>query len=186
MQRGRCLARHHRHRRASRAADWQELRYQQNIFRRFYQRQNDIFQSFDINFIIGPGRQRHIYTIASAEAFDDFGLAVQALLAGDVDMVIMDETAGQGYVGVNADKLKLVGPSLSSDELGFIYPQGSDLVEPINLALASMKADGFLDELAQKYFYDRFTITYDDIVGRVPAVGWVAGLVVAALGWATR
>jgi polar amino acid transport system substrate-binding protein len=97
------------------------------------------------------------------QSFDDFGLAVQALLAGDVDVVIMDETAGQGYVGVNADKLELVGPSLSSDELGFIYPKGSDLVEPINAALASMKADGFLETLAQKYFSDNFTITYDDI-----------------------
>jgi len=75
----------------------------------------------------------------------------------------MDETAGQGYVGVNADKLELVGPSLSSDELGFIYPKGSDLVEPINAALDSMKADGFLETLAQKYFSDNFTITYDDI-----------------------
>ena len=75
----------------------------------------------------------------------------------------MDETAGEGYVGVNADKLKLVGDSLSSDELGFIYPKGSELVEPVNAALASMKADGFLDALAQKYFSDQFTITYDDI-----------------------
>jgi len=97
------------------------------------------------------------------QSFDDFGLAVQALLAGDVDVVIMDETAGQGYVGVNADKLELIGPSLSSDELGFIYPKGSDLVEPINQALTSMKADGFLEGLSNKYFSDRFTITYDDI-----------------------
>jgi polar amino acid transport system substrate-binding protein len=97
------------------------------------------------------------------QSFDTFDFAVQALIAGDVDTVVMDETAGQGYVGANADKLKLVGPSLSSDQLGFIYPKGSDLVEPVNLALASMKKDGFLEELAQKYFSDRFTITYDDI-----------------------
>ncbi|MGD8585450.1 MAG: transporter substrate-binding domain-containing protein, partial [Chloroflexota bacterium] len=62
------------------------------------------------------------------QAFEQFGFAVQALIAGDVDVVIMDETAGQGYVGVNADQLKLVGESLASDALGFIYPQGSDLV----------------------------------------------------------
>jgi phosphate/phosphite/phosphonate ABC transporter binding protein len=97
------------------------------------------------------------------QAFDQFDFAVQSLIAGDVDVVIMDETAGQGYVGVHTDKLTLVGPSLSSDQLGFIYPKGSDLVEPVNLALASMKADGFLEELAQKYFTDRFVITYDDI-----------------------
>jgi polar amino acid transport system substrate-binding protein len=96
-------------------------------------------------------------------SFDEFGLAVQALIAGDVDSVIIDETAGLGYQGVNADKVKLIGDSLSSDRLGFIYPKGSDLVEPVNLALASMQTDGFLDQLAAKYFSPEFTITYDDI-----------------------
>jgi polar amino acid transport system substrate-binding protein len=104
--------------------------------------------------LVGPDR---------IQTFDEFGLVVQALLSGDVDAVMIDETAGQGYVGVNADQLKIIGKSLSSDELGFIFPQGSELVEPVNLALASMKADGFLDELALKYFSDQFKITYDDI-----------------------
>lgn len=99
------------------------------------------------------------------EAFEQFPFAVQALIAGDVDAVIMDETAGQGYVGVNADQLKLVGESLSSDQLGFIFPKGSDLVRPVNAALAQMKADGTLDQLADKYFSDKFTLTYDDIEG---------------------
>ncbi len=77
----------------------------------------------------------------------------------------MDETAGQGYVGVNADAIKLTGDSLSSDQLGFIFPQGSDLVEAVNAALATMRADGSLDALAEKYFSDKFTITYDDLDG---------------------
>ncbi|MFN8456276.1 MAG: transporter substrate-binding domain-containing protein [Anaerolineae bacterium] len=97
------------------------------------------------------------------QAFDTFGAAVQALITGDVDVVFMDETAGQGYVGVNADKLELAGPSLSSDQLGFIYPKGSDLRESVNAALASMKADGFLDGLAKKYFSSEFKLTYEDI-----------------------
>jgi hypothetical protein len=97
------------------------------------------------------------------QPFDDFGLAVQALIAGDVDAVIIDETAGQGYVGVNAEDLQLVGDSLSSDELGFIFPKGSDLLEPVNAALAAMAADGFLDDLAATYFSDQFGLTYDDI-----------------------
>ena len=90
------------------------------------------------------------------QAFQDFGAAVQALIAGDVDAVIIDETAGQGYMGVNAEEVKLVGPSLSSDELGFIFPQGSDLVEPVNQALASMEADGTLQEINNKYFSPEF------------------------------
>ena len=81
------------------------------------------------------------------EAFETFPFAVQALIAGDLDAVIIDEVAGQGYLGENADKVKLVGPSISSDQLGFIYPKGSDLVEPVNLALAELKANGFMDEV---------------------------------------
>ncbi len=97
------------------------------------------------------------------QPFDEFGVAVQALIAGDVDAVMSEETAGQGYVGANADKVKMVGDSMKSDELGFIFPKGSDLVEPVNLALAAMREDGALDALAQKYFSDEFTLTYDDI-----------------------
>ncbi len=96
-------------------------------------------------------------------AFEQFPLAVQALISGDVDAVLMDETAGQGYVGVNADSIKLVGESLSSDQLGFIYPKGSNLVAPVNQALAAMRESGFMDQLAEKYFSDQFTLTYDDI-----------------------
>ncbi len=97
------------------------------------------------------------------QGFETFGFAVQALISGDVCAVFIDETAGQGYLGENADKVKLVGESLSSDELGFIFPKGSDLVEPFNAAINSMKADGSLDALAQTYFGSSFTITYDDI-----------------------
>jgi polar amino acid transport system substrate-binding protein len=97
------------------------------------------------------------------EAFEQFPFAVQALIAGDIDAVIIDEVAGQGYLGENADKLDLVGPSLSSDQLAFIFPKGSDLVGPVNQALAAMRADGTLNELALKYFGPDFVLTYDDI-----------------------
>jgi polar amino acid transport system substrate-binding protein len=97
------------------------------------------------------------------QAFEQFPFAVQALIAGDIDAVIIDEVAGQGYMGENADELKLVGPSLSSDQLGFIYPKGSDLAGPVNQAIAAMKADGTLAEINLKYFGPDFTITYDDL-----------------------
>ena len=95
--------------------------------------------------------------------FETFGFAVQALLAGDCDSVIMDETAGQGYQGENADALELLEGVLSADELGVPFPNGSDLVAPFNAAISSMKADGSLFELGSKYFTDAFTVTYDDI-----------------------
>lgn len=97
------------------------------------------------------------------QAFEQFPFAVQALIAGDIDAVIIDEIAGQGYLGENADSLKLVGPSMSSDQLGFIYPLGSDLVEPVNAALGELAQNGFLEETNLEYFGPNFTITYDDL-----------------------
>jgi polar amino acid transport system substrate-binding protein len=124
----------------------------------------------DSSLIIGsqPGTTNYETAIGlvgldRVSAYEQFPVAVQALLAGDVDTVLMDETAGQGYVGINAENLKLVGPSLSSDQLGFIFPKGSDLVGPVNAALAEMRRNGTLDALAVKYFTDAFTLTYDDI-----------------------
>jgi len=97
------------------------------------------------------------------QAFDTFPFAVQSLIAGDVDAVIIDETAGQGYVGVNSDQLRLVGESMSSDQLGYIFPKGSPLVAAFNAALAELRANGTLDRLADQYFSDKFTITYEDL-----------------------
>lgn len=85
-------------------------------------------------------------------AFDQYGLIVQALINGDIDVTVMDNVAGEGYIGANPDKLKMVGEPLTSEELGFVFPKGSDLVEPINLVLAEMEADGTLDTIYAKWF----------------------------------
>lgn len=85
--------------------------------------------------------------------YDTFPVAVQALIAGDVDAVVMDDVAGQGYVGVNGDKVQIVGdPLTATEELGFAFPKGSDLVEPFNLALQSMTDDGTLQTINNKWF----------------------------------
>jgi phosphate/phosphite/phosphonate ABC transporter binding protein len=84
--------------------------------------------------------------------FQEYGLAIQAVISGDADGAVIDETAGLGYLGANPDKVKLVGPSLSSDALGFIFPKGSDLVEPFNQVIAAFAADGTLEEINIKWF----------------------------------
>ncbi len=96
-------------------------------------------------------------------AFEQFPFVIQALIAGDIDAVLCDEIAEQGYKGENADNLKLVGPSVDSDQLGFIYPKGSDLVDPVNQAINALKSDGTLETLNTHYFGPGFTITYDDL-----------------------
>lgn len=99
------------------------------------------------------------------QAFDQFGLAVQALIAGDVDVVIIDDAAGLGYIGENAETIETIDDPLQSDPLGFIFPKGSDLVEPVNQAIAAMAEDGTMEELGLKWFGPDFTVTYDDIEG---------------------
>jgi len=96
-------------------------------------------------------------------AFEQFPLAIQALLSNDVDAVIIDEVVGLGYVGESADKLDLVGPSISSDMLGFAFPEGSELVEPFNNAIQALVDSGFMNEVNLKFFGPSFTMTYDDI-----------------------
>ncbi|GAB4571038.1 MAG: hypothetical protein Kow0077_06610 [Anaerolineae bacterium] len=84
---------------------------------------------------------------------DSFGAAVEALRSGDVDAVIMDAASSRGYIGANPDAFKLVGEALSTEDFGFIFPPGSDLIAPVNAALATMKADGYLDYLNNKWFF---------------------------------
>ncbi|NPV65620.1 MAG: transporter substrate-binding domain-containing protein [Anaerolineae bacterium] len=84
---------------------------------------------------------------------DSFGAAVEALRSGDVDAVIMDAASSRGYIGANPEAFKLVGEALSSEEFGFIFTPGSDLIAPVNAALATMKADGYLDYLNNKWFF---------------------------------
>ncbi|MGI9667354.1 MAG: substrate-binding periplasmic protein [Acidimicrobiia bacterium] len=88
------------------------------------------------------------------DAYDQFGVAVQALLAGDVDAVIIDDVAGQGYQGVNADQTRLLADDLQSDPLGFIYPMDSNLIDPVNTAIADMLEDGTLDDLITTWFIE--------------------------------
>ena len=86
--------------------------------------------------------------------FETFGATVQALKAGDVDLVLTDSVAAKGYVDASEGKLKVVGEPLGTEDFGFIYPKGSDLVTPINAAIAALKADGTLDALNKKWFLD--------------------------------
>jgi ABC-type amino acid transport substrate-binding protein len=85
--------------------------------------------------------------------FENFGAAVQALIAGDVDMVLMDAASSKGYIGANPNKLKTVGEPLGTEEFGFIFRQGSPLVTQFNAVIQTMKQDGFLDHLNTRWFF---------------------------------
>ena len=86
--------------------------------------------------------------------FETFGAGVQALKTSDVDLVLTDGTAGNGYVDASNGGLKIIGNPLGTEDFGFIFPKGSDLVEPINAAIDSLREDGIIDSLNKKWFLD--------------------------------
>ncbi len=88
------------------------------------------------------------------QLMETFGATVQALRTGDVDLVLTDGTAGNGYVEASDGALKIIGEKLGTEDFGFIFPKGSDLVEAMNAAIADMASDGTIDALNKKWFLD--------------------------------
>lgn len=86
--------------------------------------------------------------------FETFGATVQALKAGDVDLVLTDSVAAKGYVDAAGGGLKVIGGPLGAEDFGFIFKKGSDLAAPVNAAIATLKADGTFDALNRKWFLD--------------------------------
>ncbi len=86
--------------------------------------------------------------------FETFGASVQALKTGDVDAVIADQAASAGYIGADPGAFKQVGEPIKAEPLGLILTPGSDLVAPFNAAMAEMKADGTLDAMINKWFFE--------------------------------
>ena len=133
---------------------------------------SDINSASDIangDFVVATQKGTTNYELAvslfgedKVEAYDQFDFAIAAVISGDADATIIDETAGLGYMGANEDKVKLVGEGLQTDPLGFAFPEGSPLVDVINQGIALMKENGKLQEINDKFFKN-FTITYDDI-----------------------
>ncbi len=86
------------------------------------------------------------------KAYDQFGLIVQALMNKDIDATVMDDVASLGNMQANPDKLETFPESLAGEDLGFVFPQGSELRDIFNKALADQKADGTFDKMKAKWF----------------------------------
>jgi polar amino acid transport system substrate-binding protein len=97
-------------------------------------------------------KAREIVGETRVHSFDTFDGAVLALLSGDADAVVLDQEPAKGFMATNEGKLKTLDEKLQGDQLGFVFPQGSDLIAPVNAALAAMKADGTLDALYAKWW----------------------------------
>jgi glutamine transport system substrate-binding protein len=77
----------------------------------------------------------------------------QALLGGAVDAVFYD-APNVGYFAQTKGKeqVKTVGPLYEGQQYGLALVEGSEWVDDVNDALASMKEDGTYDEIYKKWF----------------------------------
>jgi polar amino acid transport system substrate-binding protein len=86
------------------------------------------------------------------DSYGDFGAAIQALLNDDVDAVVVDRPAAEGFIETQGD-MKTLSESLAGIEgLAFAFPPGSDLVKPVNAAMWALQASGVWDEIFAKWF----------------------------------
>jgi len=86
--------------------------------------------------------------------FEKYGDALAALLAGKVDCMILDTGVAEAYAEAN-DLLVLEEPFGDEGDIEYygiaVAKENTELLDKINGALAEMKAEGFFDELNQKY-----------------------------------
>jgi polar amino acid transport system substrate-binding protein len=86
------------------------------------------------------------------QSFEDFGLAVQALLSGDVDGVVTDTLSAIGFMGENEGQMKILSDITSDEQLALVFPPDSDLVEAFTNALHAMAADGSMQTINDAWF----------------------------------
>ena len=84
-------------------------------------------------------------------AYDDGATAVQALLNGQVDAVVIDNAPAQEYVKANPG-LKILDTEFANEEYAIGVAKGNEsLLNAINGALAELEADGTLQSIIDKY-----------------------------------
>ena len=78
--------------------------------------------------------------------------ALMEVAAGTADACVIDITMAKAMTGEGTDYADLAqGISLSEEEYGVAFRKGSDLTAKLNQFLKDLKADGTLEQLAQKY-----------------------------------
>ncbi|MEK6272631.1 MAG: ABC transporter substrate-binding protein [Actinomycetota bacterium] len=87
-------------------------------------------------------------------AFPEGTTALTALLTGQVEAVLVDEAVGADFLEKQGGVEIIVVESIPGDDLfGFaVAPDNDGLREAMNEALATIKEDGTMAELYQKYF----------------------------------
>ena len=84
-------------------------------------------------------------------AYDNGITAVQALLNGQVDAVVIDDAPARSLVAANAGLVVLDTEYAVEDYAIGISKSNTALLEAVNKALAELKADGTVQSIVDKY-----------------------------------
>lgn len=88
---------------------------------------------------------------ATIERYNKGFEAVQALLQGKIDAVIIDNEPAKVYVSQN-EGLKIVDEAFTYEEYAIaIAKNNTELLDEVNSAIAKLKESGKLDEIVNKY-----------------------------------
>jgi len=77
--------------------------------------------------------------------------AVQALMQGKIDAVIIDSEPAKSFVAANEGLKILDSEYVVEDYAIAIAKENTELLEKVNKALAELKADGTLDAIVARY-----------------------------------
>ncbi len=84
-------------------------------------------------------------------AYDNGATAVQALINGQVDCVVIDEAPAKAFVAANTGLTILETEYTTEDYAIGLNKDNTELLDAVNKALAELKADGTIDAIVAKY-----------------------------------
>lgn len=84
---------------------------------------------------------------------DDAPSLILGLIDGSVDAIAFDSVTAEKFLSENPDVVIAYPEAISDvEELAFIFSNGSELTAAFNIAIETMRLDGTLDALNQKWF----------------------------------
>ncbi len=83
--------------------------------------------------------------------YDNGALAVQALLNGQVDCVVIDNEPAKAFVEANEGLKILETEYITEEYAAAIAKENTELLDKFNTALSELRAEGKIDEIVGKY-----------------------------------
>ena len=90
-------------------------------------------------------------TVGEVRTFDTIEDAFAALENGQVDAIINDLPVSQARANQSDGRLEIVETIPTGEQYGIAFPKDSELVDPVNEALAEIKEDGTYEKIYKKW-----------------------------------